>query len=56
MDRTGETRIMILNRKSEKEVAIKSKTDALVETSKKGVNKDKIPIIIKDMQFTLKKY
>lgn len=56
MDRTGDKKTMILNRKSGGGRDTQSRTYHLVERPNQAGNKDKIPIIIKDMQLTLKKY
>ena len=56
MNRVREEEVMILNRKSGTTVTVRAKACALSASPEVKINKDKIPIVIKNMQFTLKKY
>lgn len=56
MDKITEEKVMILNRKSRDTLTVRATGCDLSAKSQAETSKDKVPIVIKNMQFTLKKY
>ena len=56
MEKITEKKVMILNRKSRDAVTVRPTGCDVLPKIQVASSKDKIPIVIKNMQFTLNKY
>jgi len=56
MEKITEEKVMILNRKSRDAVTVGPTGCDVLPKTQVSTSKDKVPIVIKNMQFTLNKY